>query len=182
GYENNEKNDSQQGQTERGRPESFLDADAQAVSIGLKLYCLLTATVWKASAASRLRAVQLDDVLICRGRSEMKIEFVNHQIDGNLIVHRNRHPSSGCGHFDVLFGGWDLKLVNCLKDGVADLVFAVPVHAGKSCRLLHLVGQLIFGNIRRYHLDCGIHHERQNHGYEDRLKLALAAFARSSPH
>src|SRR5262249_46729558 len=51
--EDNEENNSQQGQTESGRPESFLDADTQVCSSGLKLYCLLTGNDRKAALCWR---------------------------------------------------------------------------------------------------------------------------------
>ena len=52
--EDNKEDDAKQGQTERGCPESFLDADTQVFSIGLKFYCLLSKLVWKA----RVRQLQ----------------------------------------------------------------------------------------------------------------------------
>ena len=52
-YEKNEEDDTEKCEAERGSPESLLDADAQAFSIGLKFNCLLTACVWKAAVPVR---------------------------------------------------------------------------------------------------------------------------------
>src|SRR4029077_11093314 len=126
----------EQNQSVARRPESFLYADAQGFSNGLKSKCLLL-SLYRIDADSYEKDGQTatspsGQGFVFAGWREMQIHMIKKEIDRHAVVNGNGHLAGGGNDFDVVARGRYVQVLNGFEDAFADLLFGLMLDNAKS--------------------------------------------------
>src|SRR5712691_2253912 len=87
---------------------------------------------------------------------EMHIELVDSQVHRHRVVHPDLHASLITFYTDVFATGRDVSVLDFAVDDVLDLVIGAVVHHGEARFGLHLVLELIIGEVDGHNLCADI--------------------------
>ena len=79
----------------------------------------------------------------------MQVHLIDEEIDRHCVIASDANNILVRGDLDFFALHGNIQILDDLEDTVADLFFRIVVHHSKSRLFLHLIGELIFGDVGR---------------------------------
>src|SRR5882724_2219371 len=126
----------------------------------------------------------LDQRLALAARCEVEFHLVDDQVHRDGVIQRDFDGGAVNGYLDLFSLHGNVQIFDGLEDFVANLILRIAIDHAETRKFLHLVGELIVGDVGRQYFDGSEYSRHQDGRVDKSFELAfatLAAQSRSSP-